>query len=196
MVALFDQDNVPNLLKELSSLGFSAKTTWQRVDTSKVSNKPIASNRIFKYELPSAYEKDKYPPQYFDGTESDSRYPFGVITYKQPLSAKQRLQFNLIPIFDNLAEPYEAWKKVALSNAGVNSEWNSTIKEAKKLDQDSAKNMLGIFIATNAHESGNMEFVFGRVKYKDLGALAYRDFVGSDIDWDVIINQLQLELAA
>lgn len=201
MAAQIPIENVENLLRVLTDLGFSAKGGWKQVDIKAKNAKDTEGPKRNLYLLPEKYEGGKYPIKGFDGVEAYPNTNFGVLVYSLPLSSKQRLDLGLIPVFENPQQPYEDWKRISLASPAIKKEFDELLKEVKNFELDVACRKLGTFIQINAHETGNPEFVFGQISATDLGRMAYSDKIEqlpkafNDIDLRLKIEISKLKIA-
>ena len=116
-----------------------------------------------------------------------------MVEYSRPLSDKEKYNYSLIPIFTNVAEPYQAWKAHTETTA-LKDDFQQTIKQLKDKPIHEAILTLGYFITNNPHEDGNPEFVFGEYGEEALGRAAYEDVFGLITPIDELIYQLTIEL--
>lgn len=146
----------------------------------------------FKYQLGRPYGQGSNPTAGFVSYEEPSKdYAFGVVIYSRSLSAKEKYNYSLIPIFKTVEEPYQEWK-TAILQTGLKDDFNQVIAQARTQTLQEAIDNLGYFIHNNVHQDGNVEFVFGNYTVQDLGRAFYEDVIAPIAAIDALINQLQL----
>lgn len=138
-------------------------------------NKSAAGRYEYRHTKPA--DKQKRPAQYFVNQRvATDRHPFGSSVYEYPLTAKQKWQFGLVPVYDNISKPYSTWRE---NLKGLREQrFNDVVKKSKSMTYERAVEVLGSMVFETAHEDGNTEFIFGDFSREDYGKIAYREFVG------------------
>ncbi len=167
---------------------------WEIENESDWKSKTKQKKGNFKYQLARAYGQGSNPTIGFvNYQEPTNQNKFGVVIYNRPLTDKEKYNYSLIPIFKNIEEPYQDWRKTILQK-GIKDDFNSVVEEARQLPLHEAIETLGYFMLNNLHEDGNAEFVFGNYTAQDLGRVFYEDSIAQIANIDELINQLQIAL--
>lgn len=173
--------------RELEDWEIENETDWK--------SKTKQKKGVFKYQLGRAYGQGSNPTTGFvNYEEPSSEYAFGIVIYNRPLTDKEKYNYSLIPIFKNVEEPYQSWKREIL-NSGLQNDFNAIVEKANNLQLHEAIETLGYFILNHSHEDGNAEFVFGKYQAQELGRVFYEDTIAQITLIDQLINQLQLAIA-
>ena len=151
------------------------------------------NRQTYRYKLTRPYGQGSNPTTHFiNYQEPGPDHLFGVVEYDRPLTDKEKYNFSLVPVFNNIEEPYRAWKAY-ITASGLNSDFETLISEQLEAPLHQAIRHLGTFITNHPHEDGNPEFVFGEYTPGQLGRVAYEDMIGPVADIDELIAQLILE---
>jgi len=199
MTAALHMDKLQTFLERLDTFGLhyygEAKELedWETENEQEWKDKTKTSGS-FRYKLSRPYGQGSNPTTSFTNYEEPSpKYPFGVVEYSRSLSDKEKYNYSLIPIFTNVAEPYQAWKS-HMETTALKDDFQQVTEELKGKPIHEAMLTLGYFITNNPHEDGNPEFVFGEYSEEALGRAAYEDIFGFITPLDELIEQLTIEL--
>ena len=199
MTGVVHHKNLEGFLKQLDTYNIQflgkakALEDWEIENQKEWEKNTKTSKGSYTYELGRPYGQGSNPSIGFKAyTEPDgTTYQFGLVVYGRPLTDKEKYNYSLIPIYKNVEQPYQAWKK-GIENTSIQSDFESKLKEVDGQLLYQAKQELGQFIMNNAHEDGNPEFVFGKYAPEELGQAAYEDMFGPIEPIDVVLDQLKL----
>ncbi len=200
MTAVLHINNLQPFLDRLSEFGLkyegAAKELedWEIENTEDWKSKTTTTNTTYTYQLGRAYGQGSNPTVGFiNYKEPTAEYPFGIVIYNRKLNDKERYNYSLIPIFNTVEEPYQAWKSVTMGS-GLKADFENVVKKAKQESLYDAFSTLGYFITNHPHEDGNTEFVFGTYAPEVLGRAFYEDMIEQITPIDELIIQLNIEL--
>ncbi|MBL6450029.1 hypothetical protein JMN32_27190, partial [Fulvivirga sp. 29W222] len=186
--------------KQLDSHGLQYLGEAKKLEDWEIENEEDWKKRtdrpdgIFTYELQRPYGQGSNPTSGFkEYKEPSPAHAFGLVIYSRPLKDKEKYNYSLVPVFEDASEPYSQWK-AAIEKTAIHDELLATLKAAKNKPIESVIETLGAFILNNAHEDGNLEFVFGRYGIQELGMAAYEALIGKISFLDELIMQLKIEL--
>ncbi|MBL6445390.1 hypothetical protein JMN32_03670, partial [Fulvivirga sp. 29W222] len=186
--------------KQLDSHGLQYLGEAKKLEDWEIENEEDWKKRtdrpdgIFTYELQRPYGQGSNPTGGFkEYKEPSPAYPFGLVIYSRSLADKEKYNYSLVPVFEDASEPYAQWK-AAIEKTAIHDELLATLKTIKDQPMESSINSLGAFMLNNAHEDGNLEFVFGKYSSRELGLAAYEDLIGKISFLDELIMQLKIEL--
>ena len=169
---------------------------WE-IENEEEWNKDKQEEEIHRYKLKRSYGQGSNPISGFvNYQEATSDFPFGVVEYNRALKDSEKFNYSLVPVFVNVEQPYLLWKAYIEQAPALKADLTVTLEQAKKEPIAEAILTLGYFITNNPHEDGNQEFVFGEYLEEDLGRMAYEDLIGFSYSLEILIQQLEIELAA
>ena len=202
MVGVIHEKKIEPLLHLLDDfdLSFLGETRplepWEIENEKAWKEETKESNELWVYQLNKAFGQASYPAVGFKGHQDNNapEAPFGVLTYSRPLTDKEKYSYSLIPMYQNVAQPYQAWKKHIASSEALSKEWMALIAKMKDQPTEVAMDELGFFIFHNAHEEGRTPFVFGLYDRQDYGRIAYQEEIGEIVSLKELIQKLTIEL--
>ncbi|MEO9870383.1 MAG: strawberry notch C-terminal domain-containing protein [Ekhidna sp.] len=199
MTATLDLKNLERFLEQLNAFGLKVLGEAKELESWEIENNEdwdsqTKTEGVFRYRLGRPYGQGSNPTSSFvNYEEPNPDYPFGVVVFHRPLTDKEKYNYSLIPIFNTVEEPYQAWKAETSSSA-LKQDFEETIKKAEQQGINQAILALGYFITSHPHEEGNPEFVFGEFPEQALGRAAYEDMIGEISPLNELIEQLTIEL--
>ncbi len=199
MTAALHLKNLERFLEQLNTYGLKVFGEAKELENWEIENQEDWDTKTkregsFKYKLGRPYGQGSNPTSGFVSYEEPTPdYPFGVVIFHRPLTDKEKYNYTLIPIFNTVEEPYQAWKAYSLQTA-LKEDFEKQIKEVKGQGINQAILTLGYFITNHPHEDGNPEFVFGNYTEEQLGRAAFEDMIGEISPLDELIEQLTIEL--
>jgi len=146
----------------------------------------------YTYILTKAFGKDSNPNKGFiDYLESDANYPLGRVIYDRPLTAKEKIDYKLIPLFENAIASYLIWKK-ATANTVVQTNFKTLLTRDQENPLYHLWKALGDFMIRYPHQKGSPSQVFGNYSALQLGQAAYSQEVVPTTPLHHTLSQLQL----
>ncbi|MAQ76901.1 MAG: helicase [Aquimarina sp.] len=198
MTGVLSEENLPPFLKKLDEFGLKIQGQAKELEDWEIENEADWDERTaigttrYRYELGRPYGNGSNPQFGFTGYEEpNSQYPYGVVEYDRVLKDKEKYNYSLIPIFKNIAVPYQQWQQ-AIKGTPIAKDFKEVIREARQLPVYKAIDQLGYFMTNHPHEDGNTEFVFGRYTAQQLGKAIYEDTIGVIEPMAILLDKLQL----
>lgn len=204
MVGYLHHDKVELFLKRLDDFGLKYLGESHPIDEKKLAkqneanwSKRTAKEAHHTYALGKKYGHGSNPDTGFvTYQEPTERYPKGTVTFSRKLTDKEKFSYSLIPVFQQIEEPYEDWQNFISQSNALQNEFEDTLQEAQTLPLSEAILTIGYFIANNAHETGNHEYVFGHYSPAALGKHAYEIHVKPLEPLDEVLSQLQIAIGS
>jgi len=146
----------------------------------------------FTYTLTKAFGRDSNPDKGFtDYLEPDTDYPLGRVVYDRRLTAKEKIDYDLIPIFENAIASYLIWKK-ATANTVVQTNFKTLLAREQDKPLYHLWKELGDFMIRYPHQKGSLRQVFGEYSSLQLGQAAYGQEIAPTTPLHHTLSQLQL----
>jgi len=200
MVGQIQVKVLSDFLRRLDAFGLTYTTRAKEAEDWEKENEQEWEDKTKKgeptwYKLQRPFGNGTHPVESFLAYEEpNGDFKYGRVSYSRKLTDRERYNYSLIPLFENVRVPFEAWKSY-IKATPLQRDLEELIEELQQTDQEEASIQLGYFITGHPHENGNTEFVFGEYDEMALGSAAFEEFFERRVTLSLVIRQLEIELA-